>query len=140
MSLYVVDASVAVKWFIAEVDSEAALRLLAPSHGLIAPDFLWLEVSSVVCQQIQRRLMPSKEGLKILPALRKLPIQIFPSSDLVDSATAIALETATSIYDCVYLALAVSLDAQMVTADRRFYQALAPNRFANYALWIGDVP
>ena len=140
MNLYVVDASAAIKWYVSELDSEAALRLLASSHDLCAPDYLWLEVASVVCQRLQRKQLTSEEGLEILPAMRRVPIRIFPSGNLLDSSIAMALETSTSFYDCVYLALAVSIDGQMVTADRRFYRALAPSRFANYALWIGDIP
>jgi predicted nucleic acid-binding protein len=140
MSLYIVDASVALKWFLPESESEVALRLRAPSHLLAAPDYLWLEVGSVVCQAIQRKELTSEEGLEILPRLRKIPIQIFPSANLLDSAIATALETSTSFYDCLYLALAVSLNAQMVTADRRFCRALAAGQFANRLLWIGDIP
>ena len=36
----VVDASVALKWYVDEEDSEAALALLASDERLIAPDFL----------------------------------------------------------------------------------------------------
>ena len=140
MSIYVVDASVAVKWFFEEAHSENALRLLNDPHQLHAPDFLWMELASVACQRVRRKEISSGKGLQILLALRHYPIRIFPSADLLDAATAIALETATSPYDCVYIALAVSLDAQTVTADRRFYQALAKGRFANRGLWIGDLP
>ena len=140
MSLYVVDASVAVKWFFEEAHSENALRLLNDPHELHAPDFLWMELASVVCQRVRRKEISSGKGLQILLALRRLPIQIFPFADLLDAATAIAFETATSPYDCVYIALAVSLEAHMVTADRRFCRALAAGQFANRLLWIGDVP
>ena len=139
MSTYVVDASVAVKWFLPELDAEAALRLRAPYHTLVAPDLLWLEVGSTVCQRIQRKQIPPEAGLQILPELRRLPIQFFSSVDLLDPAMTIALETSTSVYDCLYLALATSLDARMVTADRRFYRALGPSQFAGHVLWFGDI-
>ena len=109
MSTYVVDASVAVKWFLPELDSEAAFRLRDPSHKLLAPDYLWLEVSSVVCQRIQREQILPGEGLQILPELKRFVIQLFPSADLLHSATHMAIETSTSFYDCLYLSLAVSI-------------------------------
>ncbi len=140
MSTYVVDASVAVKWYLPELDSEAALRLRSSSHKLFAPDFLWLEVCSVVCQGVLRKRIPQEDGLQILPALQRLAIELFPSAELLDAATYMAIETSTSLYDCLYLALAVLRNAQMVTADRKFYRALAPTQFANRVLWIGDLP
>lgn len=140
MSTYVVDASVAVKWFVSESDSEMALLLLTPSCTLIAPDYLWLEVSSVVCQRIQRKQLLTNEGLEILPALQRFDIQLFSSADLLGPATRIAIETSTSFYDCLYLALAVSQSGQMVTADRKFYLPLARTHFADHLLWIGDLP
>jgi predicted nucleic acid-binding protein len=139
MSIYVVDASVAVKWFFEEAQSQDALRLLNDPNELRAPDFLWLEVSSVVCKRIRRRQLAPEEGLPILPTLRRYPIQIFPSADLLDAATHIAIETSTNIYDCLYLALAVLRDARMVTADRRFCRAIEPSQFANRVMWIGNI-
>ncbi len=140
MSVYIVDASVAVKWSFPEDHTDESLRLRAPSHQLCAPDFLWVELASVVCQQIQRRQVLRAKGLEILSALRRVPIQIFPSAELLDMATAIALETSTSVYDCLYLALAVSLDSRMVTADRKLFHALATGNLANRVMWVGNIP
>ena len=40
MSRVVVDASVAVKWFLPEIHSEAALRYLDGDYERVAPDLL----------------------------------------------------------------------------------------------------
>jgi predicted nucleic acid-binding protein len=140
MNVYVVDASVAVKWFFTEAHTEDALRLRLHPHELRAPDYLWLEVASVVCQRIRRKQVLAEKGLRILPALRSLPVQIFPSSELLEAATDIALDTATSLYDSVYVALAVLSDARMVTADGRLYRNLSAGRFSTCVLWVGDIP
>lgn len=139
MSIYVVDASVAAKWFFEEPYTEEALRLRTHPHELRAPDYLWVEMSSIVCQRVRRNQILREDGLEVLSALRRFRIHVFPSSNLLDSAIGIALATATSLYDCLYVALAVSLDAQVVTADRRFYLGLGPGRFADRVLWIGDI-
>ncbi len=36
MATFVVDASVAIKWFVLEADSDKALDLISPDHKLIA--------------------------------------------------------------------------------------------------------
>ncbi|MBI4460389.1 MAG: type II toxin-antitoxin system VapC family toxin [Acidobacteria bacterium] len=140
MNVYVVDASVAIKWFFQEAHTEDALRLARHSNILCAPDFLWIETASVVCQRVQKRQIVGEEGRRVLSALRLLPIQIFRSTDLLDPAISIAIETAASIYDCLYITLAVSLEARMVTADRQLYRKLAPSPLARRLLWVEDIP
>ena len=139
MSPYVVDASVAAKWFLQEAHTEEALRLLADPHALRAPDLLWLELHSVVCRRIRRKQLPQRRVFPILWGLRRLPIQVFPSADLLDLATVLALDTATSLYDCIYLALAVLQDACVVTADLRFYRRLETGPLRNRVLWVGNI-
>jgi len=63
-----------------------------------------------------------------------------PDEPLFPKAFEIANETGRSLYDCLYLSLAVSLDAQMVTADLRFYNALKDGDYRAKLLWIEDIP
>ncbi len=42
-------------------------------------------------------------------------------------------------YDWTYLALALSLGYEFVTADQRFYKALEKPRLKKYLLWIEDI-
>jgi len=44
MSVFVVDASVGLKWFVPEVHSPDALRLQDPTHQLHVPAFYDVEV------------------------------------------------------------------------------------------------
>ena len=48
MSLFVVDASVAIKWFFPEIHGDAALRLLEGEHRLHAPDLIYSEFGNVL--------------------------------------------------------------------------------------------
>ena len=48
MSCYVIDASVAVKWFVPETYSQAALHFLDVDHELIAPDLLIPELGNTL--------------------------------------------------------------------------------------------
>jgi len=51
--IVVVDASVTVKWFIAEDNANDALELLGKNYEIHAPDLLFLEVDSVLCKLIR---------------------------------------------------------------------------------------
>ncbi len=47
----VVDASVVVKWFVAEAGSQRALQLLSESNRLIAPDLVIVEVATALSRR-----------------------------------------------------------------------------------------
>ena len=68
-----------------------------------------------------------------------MPIQSYPSTALRERAFELALETKSSIYDCLYLALAEVLDGRMVTADRKFFQSLQDSPLRDRMLWVEDL-
>ncbi|MFQ5808612.1 MAG: type II toxin-antitoxin system VapC family toxin [Armatimonadota bacterium] len=140
MSVYVVDASVAAKWFTEEEHSEAAVALASGPHELHAPDFFMLEMDNVLCKWIRRGIITEADGAVVRSTLARLPIQTYPFGGVRDDAYALANDTRRSLYDCLYLAVAVHLDAQLVTADRRLYDAVADGPFAGHVVWVEDVP
>ena len=139
MSVYVVDASVSAKWFIEEEHREAALSVLDQSHQLHAPEFLFLEMDSVICKWVRRGVVNQKEGASVRRALRQYPIKLHPHLTLLDPAFAIASGEGRSVYDSLYIALAILLDAQMLTADRKLYNALKKSPFKKNITWVEDI-
>ena len=138
MSRYAVDASVVVKWFAPEIHSEHASRLLAHDDALLAPELLFIEVANVLWKQVRRGAATRGEATERLSGIsaRVLPIA---SVALTASALNIALVYDRSAYDALYVALAISEGCQVITADRRLYNALAPH-LPETMLWIEDVP
>ena len=116
----IVDASVAVKWWFAEQGSVESRQLLAHRIVLYAPDFLLIEAANVLWKKARRKEMADPQPY--LEELSRLPdvVMLCPSSDLVARASAIALEIAHPVYDCLYLACAEVEEAPLVTADGRF--------------------
>lgn len=139
MKLYVVDASVAAKWFFPEQHTEPALRLLDQATALHAPDILFVEVDSVICKRIRRREINPRAGHEIRAAIRQFPIQVHDSQELLDLAFELALSTQRAICDCLYLALATMLDTYLVTADRRLFDGLKTGSFAKHVQWVAEI-
>ena len=54
MSLYVVDVSVGVKWFIPEVATPDSLRLQTGGHELHVPAFFTVEFANILWKKIRR--------------------------------------------------------------------------------------
>ena len=44
----IVDASVAIQWFVPEIHADAARRLLREGMTLLAPDLIWAEVANAL--------------------------------------------------------------------------------------------
>jgi predicted nucleic acid-binding protein len=118
----VVDASVAFKWFFEdrEDDVDAARELLTLHRdaeiALCAPELLYLEVTSALRKRgVDVSVMTAASRL-----LEELMIGWAPiDADLASTAGRLAAEHRISVYDASYAALALHLDAELVTDDRR---------------------
>jgi predicted nucleic acid-binding protein len=115
----VVDASVALKWFVAEPDSTIARGLVASGEPLIAPDLVVAEACNAAWRLARRGEILVAQMDIIATDLPRAFVELVPLAGLAASATTIARELDHPVYDCFYLALAVARDTAVVTADDR---------------------
>jgi predicted nucleic acid-binding protein len=140
MSLFVVDASVGVKWFVPEVHADAARRLQSPAYQLHIPTFFDVEVANILWKKLGRGELTRAEIDAILGQLPVLPVTRHPEAPLVAAAFDLAAKTQRTVYDCLYLALAVQLGGRMVTADERLFNSLTGTAWAPSIIRVQDVP
>ena len=115
-----VDASVVVKWFVAEPMCDEARLLLARRIQLHAPDLVLVEFANTIWKKARRKELPDAHpDLEELVALPEI-VDLQPDGALIERAARIALEIDHPIYDCLYLACAEATDSTVITADRRF--------------------
>lgn len=119
---YVIDASVALKWVLDEPGKAAADALL--DDELLAPSLWLLEAANALWKRTQRGDIGADEGKTLLAELYNAPVTTVPAEADLPSATEIANRLRRPVHDCLYLALAVREQAQLVTADRRFLAAV----------------
>jgi predicted nucleic acid-binding protein len=136
LSDYILDASVAVKWFVEEAYSENARRVLASAHALIAPDFMPNEAASAFLKKIRRREMRQDIAVGALPYIVSRT-RLEPVTSLTAIALEFALEHDRSLFDSFYVILALRNGHALITADSRLYNGLH-SRFAQQLVWIGD--
>ena len=140
MSLFVVDASVAIKWFLPEIHSDAALRLLAGEHSLHAPDLIFSEFGNVLWKRFRKREISKAEANATIEALLSVPLRVQSSQSLIPLALEIACGENCTVYDSLYLAAAIVHQFPFVTADAKLYRALRRRLFSAHLLWIEDIP
>ena len=119
--MIVVDASVAVKWFISEAGEEAAADILASREHLVAPELIHLEVAGAIIRRFREGHLSEKrarEGTQAWEAtLERRVIQLVSDAELFAQSVEMAFLIRHTLSDCLYLALAKRLDVQVVTAD-----------------------
>ena len=138
MIRFVVDASVAVKWLVPEVHSGAARALLRAESVLLAPDLIRAEVGNVLWKRWRRGELDAAEVDAALADFRRFPLEVHSGELLLESAWAISRDTGLTVYDGLYVALAVAQTALLVTADRRLFEALRGGALATACRWIED--
>lgn len=137
--MIVVDASVAVKWFIQEDHTAEAERLLDGSFSLGVPELIYPEFGGILWKKARRGETTIAESRKIVDAFRKMKLRPFSHSPLLKASYVGAEITGQTVYDWMYLALAVSLSCEFVTADERFYKALYQTSLRKHLRWIEDL-
>ena len=139
MTRWVVDASVAIKWFVPEVHSDAALRLLDGDKVLLAPDLLIPELGNIVWKKVRRGEMDERTGREVLRAFALVPLQIHPSRPLLDLAFDVAHGTGTTVYDGMYVALATTQGCPLATADRKLLDAQRAGPLKESVVWVENL-
>jgi predicted nucleic acid-binding protein len=114
LSILVVDASVGVKWFVPEVHAAEARQWRTGPDELHAPAFFFdLEIANILWKKQQRGEITRAEADLILGQLPALPLKRHPEPPVLASAFDLANHTQRTVYDCVYLALAMQLSGRM---------------------------
>jgi predicted nucleic acid-binding protein len=138
MKKVVVDASVAVKWFVPEIHSVAAARLLVPEIVLCAPDLIGPEFGNILWKKVRRAEITADEADQILGAFSGLPLEIFPSVALLAAAFELGVQLDRSVYDSLYLALAIAEECVLVTADGKFHTVVRDSPMASHIQWVEE--
>jgi predicted nucleic acid-binding protein len=120
VTVYVIDASVAIKWVTEEAGTTEALSLRR--HQLIAPDLLVAECANIVWKKVRRGELSEEEATLAARLLARADMELAPMRPLLEPATRIAISLDHAAYDCVYLALAEARHCSFVTADAGFHR------------------
>jgi predicted nucleic acid-binding protein len=130
MSSLVVDASVAVAWFLPLVETERANAILRSGDHLFAPELVIAEIANAAWKAATFHGTPPQAAKEIVREASRFFSELVPLTALKNRALVIALELRHPIYDCFYLALAEMRDIEFITADDRLLRRCATTPFS----------
>ena len=118
MSVAVFDASVVVKWYLAEDPLAAqALEVRLAFEGA-APTLILAEAANALWRYVRLNRMDIDDVCEGVAVIGE-GLRLTSDADLIDAAQRLSARLDHPVYDCLYLALAQRLDAPLVTADRK---------------------
>ena len=130
MTSYVLDASVAAKWFlrVGEPLAAEALQLFKSyktgGTDFLVPDLFFAEFGNILWKAQLRGRCDATFADSAIRELISSGFPTFPSASLIETAIQLARAYQRTIYDCIYVALAVETRSEMVTADERLANSL----------------
>ena len=127
-----------MKWVLREEHAADARRILS-TRELLAPHLLWAEVGNTLWKRHRRSESSHEEVRRMLGEVQRLPVMTFAHWPLLAGAVDLAISLNQTVYDSLYLALAETRNTIMVTADRRFHDAVSGSVWSDRIVWIEDV-
>jgi predicted nucleic acid-binding protein len=134
----VVDASVALRWYVEAPGTREALALLERKEPLVAPDILVPEVTKAAWKLARANEISREHGKRIAAAIAPSFDRLVESAQLASQAYALASMFDLSVDDCFYLALAELERCVLVTADQRLLAKVEPTAFRNAVVGLRD--
>lgn len=136
MTSFVVDASVALKWFVPEPDSAMADDLVRAEVELIAPSIIWSELANAVWKNARLGTVDSGIWDDVAAKLPSLVAIHSTEGLLLQTAVKLAVDNGHPVYDCIYLALAIQTGARVVTVDKRFLNVFGKSDHAERVILL----
>ncbi len=130
MSAFVVDTSIALKWFLEDeedrADSLNILKGISETNRPVVPWLWFYEIGNALTFAVRRKRVVFEQVEEFLRLLEQMPIDV----DEPDRATALRLpylcrEHNLTTYDAAYLELAMRLQLPLATCDNALIRAAA---------------
>lgn len=142
MKRIVIDASVVLKWYLADEEySQKAISLLkkyiSNELDILAPSLLEYEVINGLIITKKRGRIQEKKILSAIDGFISLEIKLKSLSLFYPKVLHYCKIYNRSVYDASYLAMADEESISLVTADERLYNVVRKD--LKWVKWLGDI-
>lgn len=120
---FVLDASIAIVWFLPDELSPIADNVLRRvDEGAYVPDLFWHEIRNILITSYRRKRLPREDIM--LSMLRLSQLKIVTSSQQNSAAIIdVAERHGLTAYDAAYLSLAIEKKLPLATLDKQLITA-----------------
>jgi predicted nucleic acid-binding protein len=129
VTVAVLDASVALKWALPEPGREQALGILdayeSGSLDLLAPRVFLEEVASALAKRCRRKELTPRQAQEAFRHLEQRKPLLMDRADHLEDALSLSIRHQLSLWDSLYLALAIARRSTLFTADQRLFRNAA---------------
>jgi predicted nucleic acid-binding protein len=139
MKVPIIDACLAIKWFLPEDGSEQARRFLNELENFVVPDLFLIEIDNILSKKVRRRDLDIAGAEEIFSVIRNLPFITIPYEKLSEEVFFISTRFPFTQYDASYLALAVEYQGVFYTADKRFLRGIANTAYSEYVIGLDEL-
>lgn len=138
MSALVVDASVALKWYVTEADSDLADEILRRPINIHAPELLKADLANGLWKNRRKNLIGDEQSRLAIANVARAVSNWHACDRFLAEALRLGVTMNHPIYDFIYLGLARELNVPCVTADRRLLDKLAGTELGAHIILLGD--
>jgi predicted nucleic acid-binding protein len=128
--MIVIDASVVVKFYVDEENSDRAIEVFESNEVFFAPAHMLAEVFYTFIKHVRDKRI-SSDVIKLAQIAIPGSFVSVSLEDIMPLAVEMSLETGSSVYDALYVAVAESRFGLLITADKKLVQAFRNSPWKN---------
>jgi len=132
MKIPVIDAGVAIKWFLPEDGYENASGIIHFYSEFLAPDLFMIEIDTIITKKVRKREIELSEAVFLYDEIRKLPFKFIHYNQIAKLSVELSATLPITLYDATYLSVALQFNENVFTADKRFFRGISTTPFKDY--------
>jgi len=135
MKIIIVDTSALIRLYVPDGPIPAGLEEYLDAAWraettLMIPELALAEFVQVLWKKEQAGYLKLSEVDEIVAALLELPLEIIGHQDILIDALSLARSNGLTVYDSLFLSLALKKKAELITADQRLKNVFEDTRGA----------
>ncbi|WP_428235271.1 type II toxin-antitoxin system VapC family toxin [Gracilimonas sp.] len=139
MNVPVIDACLAIKWFLPEEGSEKARQFFYELENFVVPDLFLIEIDNILSKKVRKRELDIPGSEEIFSIIRNLPFITIPYEKLRREIFFISTRFPVTQYDACYLALAVEYHGRFYTADNRLLRGVKNTPYSEFVIGLNEL-
>ena len=133
MKRVVLDTSAIIRFYVPDGDVPEGLAedvdaAVSGDVALLVPELALAEVGQVLKKKENAGFLAPAESDEILEAILGLPLDVIGHRDILSSAIDVSRRRNLTVYDALFLALALVHRAELISADKKLLRAFSMER------------